>query len=523
MFLGDFPARGSVRGGMAIALSKGKIFVQAQNAQLRDASIHGIPISAITGTMSFQNGLLRVYSAQAQAAGGTVVAAGSIATAPKSGRGRLALATTQLNAGDLHGLGVPISAGSLRAVGAVAPGGSIPNLDAGVVLTAGSAAGYGPFDTSAEISIAADAMHVHNAIARVGGTFARLEGSVSDLTARAPGYDITANVPIGEIAPMARLANLSRYHAQGSFEGEVRVSGSGTNPRIDGSVGVPVGEINGLGFRDAAAQISVSRQGAAVRDAGVTVGTTVAHFSATLAKNEVAVAIRAPRADLSDFNDYFDTGDTLDGSGYVSLAFSHFDHLTFTSGDLNLHGFRYRSLPIGDTVAKWTSLSSIAQGSVAIGGEHGRLRASGSIGFESSSNLAQIVTGSRYNITGTLADLDLTTWLPALGFAQFRSPAESTRTPPSRASIRTSRSRAMLRFTTARLARCRSKPRKFPPTAPRTIASSYRIWYSRCLRCKPAEAAALGSRRPRRFSCRCMRLRTICRGSSHRSQKGTSI
>ena len=418
MFLGNFPAAGAIHGPMAIAIAQGKIFVQAQNAQLQNASIHGIPISSITGTMSFDNNILRVYSAQTRAAGGTVVAAGSFATGPSSTSTRLALATTRLDAGSLHGFGVPMNGGALRAIGAVAPGQAIPNVDAGIVLTNGRAAGYGPFNTSAEISIANDAMHVRDAVASLGPTFARVEGSIANLAAGVPQYDIVASVPAGQIAPMAALGRIPTYHADGSFQGDVHITGGGTNPQVAGSVGVPVGEINGLGFRDAHAQISAGRGGASVHAATVTIGSTVTNFSATVTKDELAFALHAPHADLSDFNDYFDTGDTLAGKGALALSFSHFDNLTFTSGDLNITGLRYRSLPIGDTEANWTSLRNIAQGSVTVGGEHGRLRASGTIGFSTSRNLAQIVTRSRYNINAALTDLDLSTWLPALGFPQ---------------------------------------------------------------------------------------------------------
>jgi hypothetical protein len=419
MFLGNFPAKGAISGPMGIAIAQGRIYVQAQNAQLNHATIHDIPISAVSGTMSFDNGVLRVYSAQARAAGGTVVAAGTFATSPQSRPTRMALATTQLDAAALHGFGVPISAGRLRAVGAVAPGGAIPNVDAGVVLTGGRAAGYGPFTASSEVTIANDALNVTDTIASIGSTYAHLEGSIGNLAAGVPSYDVRAQVPVGEIAPMTALVRVPTYHAAGSFDGDLNIRGSGTNPQVTGSVGVPVGEINGLGFRDAGAQISASRGGVSVHAANLVVGSTSASFSATVSKDELAFAMRSPHADLTDFNDFFDTGDTLAGSGLVALTFSHFDDTTFTSGDIDVAGLRYRRFPIGDTDADWTSYRNIARGTVNVGGEHGRLHASGSIAFPQSNNIADIVAKSGYNIDAQLSDFDLTTWLPALGYPQI--------------------------------------------------------------------------------------------------------
>lgn len=419
-FIGDFPARGDISGPMAIAISQGKIYVQAQNAQLVNATIHGMPIQSITGTMAFQNNVLRVYSAQARAAGGTVVAAGSFATGPTKQSTRMALATTTLDAGTLHGaFGVPIARGQLQAVGAVAPGAAIPNLDAGVVLRNGSASGYGPFSATAEVAIANDALHVRDGLAGLGTTIAHVNGSIGGIAAGVPRYDITTEVPAGAIAPMAALAGTSTFNADGSFGGNIHVSGSGTNPAIEGVIDVPVGEVNGLGFRDAHARISLSRAGASAQGGTVQVGSTNARFSATVARDEAAFSMLASRADLADFNDYFNTGDTLAGKGYVALSFSHFDDQTYSSGDIDVFGLRYRQLPIGDTKARWTSFRNAVRGNVAVGGEHGLLQANGTIAFAQSTQLAQVVERSRYNINAQLSNLDLTTWLPAIGFPQL--------------------------------------------------------------------------------------------------------
>jgi autotransporter translocation and assembly factor TamB len=199
----------------------------------------------------------------------------------------------------------------------------------------------------------------------------------------------------------------------------VRISGAGTSPIVRGTVGVPVGDINGLGFSDARATIAASRGGVSIRKAVVEVGSTRATFSAAVTTGELAFAMQSAHADLSDFNDYFNTGDTLAGKGGVAISFAHFENLTYTSGDIDIAGLRYRRFPIGDTSAKWTSVRNVARGTVSVGGEHGRLRATGSIGFAQGAQLAQSVTHSRYDIKATLSNLDLTTWLPALGFSQL--------------------------------------------------------------------------------------------------------
>ncbi len=419
-FIGNFPAHGNINGPMAIAIAQSKIYVQAQNAQLLNATIHGMPIQSISGTMAFQNNILDVYSAQARTAGGTVVVAGNFATGPTRTPTRMALATTTLQAGTLHdAFGVPISYGKLQAIGAISPGTAIPNLDAGVVLRNGRALGYGPFSATAEVAIANDAVHFHNALGGFGTTVAHVNGSIGGIAAGVQQYDINADVPAGSIAPMAALARAPTFNADGSFDGSVHIGGTGMHPAIQGVVNVPVGEVNGLGFRDAHARISMSAAGASAQGGIVQVGTTTAHFAATVARDETAFSMQAPRADLTDFNDYFNTGDTLAGKGNVALSFSHFNHRTYSSGDIDVDGLRYRQLPIGDTDASWTSYRNAVRGQVAVGGEHGLLKASGTIGFAQSPQLAQVVAHSSYNINATLSNLDLTTWLPALGYGQL--------------------------------------------------------------------------------------------------------
>lgn len=416
--LGNFPAQGSISGPMGIAIAQGRIFVQAQNAQLQNATIRGVPVASITGTMEYANNVLRVYSAQADAAGGSVVAAGSFATAPTNVPTRMALATTQLDARTLKGFGVPISGGSLVAFGAIMPGAGIPGIDAGVVLTNGTAAGYGPFSASAEIGLANDTLNVRNGLAALGETFADVSGNIGGLTSGVPSYDLAAQVPVGSISQVAHITHMPTYHADGSFDADVAIGGAGTSPSVQGSVGVPVGEINGLGFSDMTAYLSAKRGAIDVKNGTVQVVTTKANFSAELAGGSTAFALRAPRADLSDFNDYFNTGDTLAGHGSLAVAFAQYRGQVYSSGAINILGLRYRRLPIGDTSANWTSLRDILAGNLAVGGDHGRLQASGTIAFVPERTLPQVIARSRYNIHGTLSGLDLGVWLPALGYPQ---------------------------------------------------------------------------------------------------------
>ncbi|MFN2449049.1 MAG: translocation/assembly module TamB domain-containing protein [Candidatus Baltobacteraceae bacterium] len=418
-FLGSLPAQGAVSGPVAVAIAQGKIFVQARDARLTGASIQGVPIAAMSGTMSFADNVLKIYSARAQAAGGDIDVAGTFATGRTAQSTQLAIVTAPLQSSALHGLGVPLRGGTLRAAGTISPGGAVPDLNAGVVVEGAGLLGYAPFSASSEVAISKGTLRLDRGLAAIGTTVARVNGSIGGLAQSAPSYDILAEVPAGSITAMAQLAHIRTYDAQGSFDGSLSIGGSGTNPQMRGTIGVPVGSINGLGFREGTAEVTAGSSGATVDNAQVTVGSTRAAFSAAVHRSALAFTMHARRADLSDFNDYFDTGDTLAGTGSVDVAFSHFSNLTLTSGDVNIKRLRYRRLPIGDTRARWTGVSNIVQGSLEVGGEHGRLSAGGSIGLRTSSDLAGIVSGSRYDINAALQNFDLTTWLPALGYPQL--------------------------------------------------------------------------------------------------------
>ncbi len=419
MFLGGLPAHGAVSGPVGIAIAQGKIFVQVQNAQLANATIQGIPISQMSGTMSFANNVLRIYSARAAAAGGNVDVAGTFATGTSTHPTQLAIVTTPLQATALHSLGVPLSRGTMQAAGTLSPGAGIPNLNAGVVVAGGDLLGYAPFDMTSEVGIANASLQLRDGLASLGTTIAGVDGSIGGITRKAPTYDLRASVPAGDIAAAATMMHVPSYNAQGSFSGDLNIGGAGVQPAVSGTVSIPEASINGLGLREGTARINASTAGVDVRNARVTIGSSRAQFHASVHSSAIAFSMHTVRADLSDFNDYFNTGDTLAGTGALDLAFSHFNNLTFTSGNVDIDNFRFRRLPIGNTDARWSGVRNILTGSISVGGEHGLLSANGSIAFAPSRSIGGIVSGSRYNLHAALQNFDLATWLPALGYPQL--------------------------------------------------------------------------------------------------------
>lgn len=412
-FTGDIRGHGAVSGPAAIAFDGNRVIVQAQGAQLQGATVSGVPVRSFSGTLAVENGVLRVYAARAAAAGGDVVAAGTYTAG--SSHPPLALAAVHLDGAQLRGLGVPLQGGEVSAVGTVRPGGAVPAFRGAVVVRDGRSQGYAVAGT-AQIGVAGDRLDVRDGVAALGGTYGIVNGSVGALSSGAPAYDLTANVPAGDIARAADTLRVPTFGTLGSFAADVLIGGHGTDPSVSGAVGVPVGEINGMGIAEAGAQVFADRGGLIASDGHVLVGSTLAAFSATALRGVRAFDVRARRATLSDFNDYFDTGDTLAGTGYLDLSYAQRASATYTSGKVDVAGFRYRQLPIGNTRAHWRSSRNLVRGGLSVGGTQGLLHASGSIALRPAADLPGLLRRSRYDLSATLQNLDLSTWLPALGF-----------------------------------------------------------------------------------------------------------
>ena len=99
------------------------------------------------------------------------------------------------------------------------------------------------------------------------------------------------------------------------------------------------------------------------------------------------------------------------------------DRLT-TNGSLDVQGFRYRNLPIGDTAAAWSSRRNDIVGTLAVGGKEGRLRAGGSIGLARAPDLPTTFLRSRYDLSAAVSDLDLSLWVRRWAFRACRLPDE---------------------------------------------------------------------------------------------------
>lgn len=417
-FLGSvMPGHGPIGGTVAIAVRGGETIVQGEHLKMPGATLRGIPVSAASLTLAIDARKLTVYSAQARAASGDVVAAGAFATVPH-GRGvnpQLSLLADRLNAAQLHGIGLPIASGRLTASGNLAAGTTLPHFRGGVTIRNGRMAQY-PLSGNAQIDMRGDAVALAHAIGAMGSTYALVDGRIGALTSGAPTYDLAAHVPAGNIASALRTLGYPTYMTRGSFNAELHVGGRGSSPTVAGTIGAPAGDVNGLPFVDATARLAAGTGGVSVHHGRVAIGTTALHFTAVTLAHEQIFHVRSPHADLSDFNNFFDTGDTLDGVGRIAFGMRRTGSAVATSGNIDVRGFRYRNLPFGAMRAIWSSRRNEVTGDIAVGGDEGELTASGTIGLVPGPDPSATLMRSQFDLRGSVRNLDLSLWVPALGF-----------------------------------------------------------------------------------------------------------
>jgi TamB, inner membrane protein subunit of TAM complex len=416
-FLGSaITGHGRLGGTVGIAVEPRRIVVLGSNLSMQGATLRSVPVERASLTLAIEGNRLRIYSADARAAQGDLVAAGTLqlAAPASTGGAKLSLVAKNMKAAQLQGIGLPLSTGTLSASGDLAAGSPLPTFNGGVAINGGHIAHFA-LTGNGDVRLAGDAVALHRMLGAFGGAYTHVDGSIGALSSGSPAYALDANVPAGQIAPTLHAFGLPNYMTDGTFNAQLHIAGRSVTPDVSGRIGVPAGDVNGLPFIDGSAQLSADPSGVSIRQGAVLVGTTATRFTAISRPAQNAIDVDAPQADLSDFNNFFDTGDTLDGDGRVKLAAASRSGEVTSSGDIDISGFRYRNLPIGDTRATWSSARNVIDGTVAVGGPQGMLRARGSIGLTPSGGWQATLMRSRFDLSADVSNLDLALWMPALG------------------------------------------------------------------------------------------------------------
>lgn len=415
---GNMPARGYVDAPVTALYDNGRVIAQIQNARFSDASIRGVALNSLSATIGARGSDLHVYAARARIANsGTAVAAGSVGQA----HSQLALSVSHLNLAAMHGAGIPLQAGYAD-LGATASGSlRSPQAQGALVLSDAQYSRY-PVTGNAAFAYNGGTLGVHDATIGMGPAIVAVDGSIGGLNFGAPivpQYDLSAVLRAADAHALADFAQpkLAKQYIEGSIDANVHVGGSGRTPAIAGAFNVPWGSVHGLAFRGLSGRLGGTAQDFAVQNGHVTVGSTAIAFGAAVGRGTMQANLSAPDANLADFNDYFNTGDTLAGNGRLQLSVDTSQQAFLSSGNVDLGGLRYKRLEIGTANANWKTHGRTLALRADVGGESGRAHVVGTATLPAHfSGWSDIASATRTNMNATVRNVNLSTWLPMLGY-----------------------------------------------------------------------------------------------------------
>ncbi|MEA2687858.1 MAG: translocation and assembly module TamB, partial [Candidatus Eremiobacteraeota bacterium] len=409
-FTSEASAHGPVHGPVRATIAQNRIVVQTTGAELPGASVRGVAVDRVEGTLAVDGKTLRIVAAGGSVGGSPVVAADA--------GGPFLVSAPGIPVAALRGAGLRLQAGTLSLYGLADIRGHAPSFDGLVALDRGMAAGY-PVSGGADLALANGTASIRSGVAALGSTYGTFDGRVDGVGATGAGalaYDLDARVPIGDVAEMRRALRMPVKYLEGSFSARVRVRGNGARPRVAGDVAVPEGSYNGLAFRDARAGVAITPSSVAASNGVVTVGSTRAQLDAgvSIARRAFSVDVRSADANLADFDDYFDEAETLAGSGRVALMFANDGVTTRTSGNVDVQNFRYRRFTFGSTAATWSQRGATVAAALNVRGAHGAVRANGSV-VAAAGDSVRAFQHATYRANVQAQRVDLATWLPPFG------------------------------------------------------------------------------------------------------------
>ncbi|MGB8267873.1 MAG: translocation/assembly module TamB domain-containing protein, partial [Candidatus Velthaea sp.] len=407
-------ARGAVRGPLRLVIANDRTTVQTSGVTLANAQIFGVQVERAAGTLTIESPSRGSGQAVVHVIAADASIGGSRAVAAEHG-GVLAISAPSVPAAALAGTGLPLSRGTLSVFGAARLG--TPLGFTGTVLVAnGLAAGY-PVAGDATIQLALPTAFVRGGTAALGQTFGTFAGRLDGIGTAAVHYDVGTQVALGDLRQVRHDLRLPVKYLYGSFAAQLRVRGSGAEPRVAGPVQVPEGSYNGLHFRAATALFAFDRNSIAARRGSVTVGSTRAAVDGSYAGPRVFdLALNAPRADLADFNDYFDDDGVLAGRGSLRASLRNDGMTVRASGAAKLSGLRVRALPFGTTQIDVSTRGATIAVTAGSAGAAGTIDAHSSV-IAAGGAILPALRGARYDGALSVHGLDVGTWLPALGFS----------------------------------------------------------------------------------------------------------
>lgn len=398
-----------------VADGRSSAVAQIAAARFVDASVNGIPLDALDGTVGIAGGTLDVYAARLRVAGEDVVAQGSFGSG-----GTLDLSAANIDVAALPGSHLPVGAGTLSAIARIGGTPSAPLIDAGVaasgVRSTNPRLAKLPLNAATALRFAGDVLTISDGNVVAGPAVGTLDGRISGLRGNPHDarYDLQAAISEADIGTFAQLFRVPHY-PEGTLDAAARVTGQGRTPSVTGRITIPEGSLGGLAYRDATVALSGNANVVHARGGTVTVGSSVIGFNGDVSKRAQRIALAAPHLELTDFNDYFNYGDTLGGHGHFAITLHNAPDRLAVDGGLRLHGTRFRRFELGDARADLTTSGRTIYTNLALGSTAGRISEAGDVTLAARQPLHDALRRSSLALNARAQNVDLGVWLPAAG------------------------------------------------------------------------------------------------------------
>ena len=398
---GNVRSHGALRGPLRAEIAGSDAVVQSSGAMLHGGSFRGVTLDAAAGTLARHADRLIVVAALASIGGRRVVAAQS--------HGGVAISAPDVPSTALLGTGIPLERGNVSAYGLAVLGNS-PAFDGTVAVANGRTHGY-RVAGDAQIDLDGPHARIFAATGKLGSTYGALGGNIDGIGSGALRYDVRTHVPLADLNVLAHDLALGTRRLSGSFDADLRVSGIGSRPVVQGRISAPEGTYNGLAFRSASAGMFLDPSRAVARAGTVKVGSTTASFSATRSgRGAIGLAFFARDVNLADFNDYFDADDTLGGRGRIELSLQSDGRRTSSRGAIALRDVRYHGADVGTGFARWEMHGPAIVGEAGLTSAAGRLRATARA-EPGGGYLREALASGRYDVAADFGSVDLGHWL----------------------------------------------------------------------------------------------------------------
>jgi hypothetical protein len=356
---GDLGGKGCRRGPLGIVLDERRLVLQTTGLRTPGASVRGIPLGGIAGTIVLAGKDVTVAAAQAGLAGGSASAAGRLS--------RLSFVATGLNARQLRGSGLPLAGGRVSIAGTAGLSGERPSFEGGLVLNGGAygkvpISGSGLLRFTGERADFSAAGTVANAPSGASGSV-RLGGGRA---APPQSFSLAATTFGLSSAELTRAGLPLPARLRAAIDGDFRVEGTLARPRVRGRLAIPVGRYGLLPFTAASATFEAGNGSAAIRAGAISFGPDRVTFAGRAERNgDFQAAFLAPELNLANLDLYYERWGTLAGRGSSAARVQRAGGVLTTAGDAQFNGLVVLR-PAGDASARWRTRSGVVVGSAAL-------------------------------------------------------------------------------------------------------------------------------------------------------------